>query len=55
MPVRNVGSGYRCGHAKNVYKYKPNSKVSKRAAERKARKQCIAIHFEKRRRALRKK
>ena len=21
MPVRNVGSGFKCGHAKNVYKY----------------------------------
>lgn len=52
MPVRNFGSGYKCGHAKNVYKYNPKSKLSKRAAKRRAEKQCIAIHINKKRRAV---
>lgn len=51
MPVRNVGSGYKCGHAKNVYKHNPKSKLSKRVAMRKAKRQCVAIHIAKAKRA----
>lgn len=54
MPVRHVKSGFKCGSVGKVYHYKKGG-VGKRQAEVNARKQCIAIHLMKKRRAKLKK